>query len=96
MTGDTAIQKKERVISQNVDDQAVIVDLESSHFFNLNKIGTIIWEQIDGQKSLTDIAGYICGKFEIPEEQALEDVRDFLADMQKKGLVIYDDVVVEN
>ena len=96
MTGDTVIQKKEKVISQNVEDQAVIVDLDSSHFFNLNKIGTIIWEQIDGEKSLSDIAGKLSGMFEIPEEQVFEDVREFLSDMHKKGLVIYDEVAAES
>lgn len=96
MTGDAVIFKKEGVIYRNVDNQAVIVDLESSYYCNLNEIGTIIWEQIDGQKTLSDIAGYICDKFEIPEEQALEDVREFLDDIRKKGLIEYDDVSIES
>lgn len=52
------------------------VELDS--IFNLNATGTYIWEQIDGRRSLVQIADLVAGEFEVEPDQARADCAVFI------------------
>ncbi len=65
--------------------RAHVADLESIYTFN--EVGSAIWERLDGERSVSDIARSLADEFDVSEETALADVRRLLAVLEDEGLV---------
>lgn len=76
-----------QLIWRELDDGTVVVTPDEGKVRVLNRTGTSIWLQIDGQHSLTDIAGQLAAYFEVSQEQAVSDVTTFLTELTQKGLI---------
>lgn len=76
-----------QLIWRELDDGTVVVTPDEGKVRVLNRTGTSIWLQIDGQHSLTEIADHLVEDFEISQEQAVSDVTAFLTDLSQKGLI---------
>lgn len=70
-----------------IDNEAVILDLESGVYYSLNEVGSAIWSLCDGSKSIKDISTLICEEFEVEKETAEKDVLELLNDLVREGLV---------
>ena len=46
--------------------------------YNLNRVGTFIWERLDGRTRGADIVEALVERFEVEREQAEEDYRGFV------------------
>lgn len=62
-----------------------IADMNS--VFTLNESGAIIWEMIDGEKSIGDLVEAVIKEYDIDYKTAEEDVFAFI-DKMKKYLII--------
>ena len=62
-----------------------IGDLDS--IYTLNAVGTAVWQLINGQRTVAEIAAMIAADFEVTAEQAEADVLEFIASLQSEGLV---------
>ena len=74
-------------MSRLVDDETVLLDLESGMYFGLDGVGKRIWESVADHKSLGDIAAIITAEYEVEEEQALKDVIEFASNLVERGLL---------
>ena len=74
-------------MSRLVDDETVLLDLESGMYFGLDGVGKRIWESVTDGMSLGDIAAIITAEYEVEEEQALKDVIEFASNLVERGLL---------
>ena len=74
-------------MSRLVDDETVLLDLESGMYFGLDGVGKRIWESVTDGISLGDIAAIITAEYEVEEEQALKDVIEFASNLVERGLL---------
>ena len=74
-------------MSRLVDDETVLLDLESGMYFGLDGVGKRIWESVTDGKSLGEIAAVITAEYEVDEAQALSDVIAFASDLVERGLL---------
>lgn len=75
-------------VDRLVDGEAVIVLPEQGTVKVLNEVGSHVWSLIDGQRTVTDIAEAICAEYEVSADQALQDILDFLAELEARGAVV--------
>ncbi len=54
--------------------------------FVLNTVGKHIWSTLDGEKTVADVTAGVCEAFETDHATALDDVSEFLADLEDAGL----------
>lgn len=54
----------------------------------LNESGAYIWKLYDRLRSEAAVAEELSGEFDIPVEEALADVRQFLQQLKRQGLVL--------
>ena len=54
----------------------------------LNESGAYIWKLYERLKSDAAVAEELSGEFDIPVEEVLADVRQFLQQLEKQGLVL--------
>ena len=71
-----------------IDEEAVIVNLESSMLYSLNSVGTLIWEMSDGRTSIEKIVDNIYEEFEVEKDLAKKDCLEFVQDFADKGLLV--------
>ncbi len=66
-------------IRHNVGDLACI--------YNLNEVGSRIWELIDGGITLEQIRDRIVEEYEVSTEEAEADITEFLNNLEQAGVV---------
>jgi Coenzyme PQQ synthesis protein D (PqqD) len=70
------------------DGQAAILCPEDSTLNTLNAVGTLIWEAADGRTPLSAIVARICAEFDVEPAQAERDVRAFIDELSRRGLLM--------
>lgn len=84
----------EDVVSREIEGELLIVPLVSGigdmedELFSLNETGKNIWERLDGQKSLREVAAELSEEFEASIEDIQEDVIGFVAELLKRGMLV--------
>lgn len=70
-----------------IDDEVVVMNLESGDFFSLTGTAGAIWALIDGTRSRAALLSELAAQF-VAEESALsEDLDAFLAQLDAAGLL---------
>jgi len=68
-------------------DGGVVLDIHSGKMFRLNPVGALILESVVEGRSEGETAFSVAHQYDIGEETALADVRDFLQSLEKLQLV---------
>jgi hypothetical protein len=70
------------------DGTGVILNLDTKYYFTLNETGVALWQALEaGASTASAIAAELVRRFEVDEAQALEDVREVLAELLAEKLV---------
>ena len=75
------------VLWRELDGEAILLDPKEGCSYNLNVIGTLIWNMLDGKHTTHDIASAVCESYEVEFEQALHDVQQLLDDLRNNHLL---------
>ena len=81
--------KAEDTIHRKLGDELVAVNLKNKFFYNLDSVGTFIWERCDGQHSVAQIAEALVQEYEVDLEEALRDCEQFLKELVQEGILIW-------
>jgi hypothetical protein len=68
-------------------DEAIVVNFKNSFFYNLNPVGTFIWEHCDGQHTLDQIAASLADQYEVEPAEAARDCLEFIQELVDQGLL---------
>ena len=77
-----------QVMSRLVDDETVLLDLESGMYFGLDGVGKRIWESVAEGCSIGEIVKIITKEYEVDEERATADVIAFANNLVERGLLV--------
>ena len=88
MNPDTIFSIPPQVMSRLVDNETVLLDLESGLYFGLDGVGKRIWDAVGDGRSIGEIAGIITAEFEVDEARAQADVIAFTSDLVERGLLV--------
>jgi PqqD family protein of HPr-rel-A system len=81
------IKLVDRFSETTVDDEVVVMHLDSGDFFSLKDSARTIWEHIDGARSRETLIADLAQDYGIGAEQITPDVDDFLARLSDAGLL---------
>jgi len=62
-----------------------IADMQS--IFALNPVGEYIWQEIENRKGLDEIRNGMIARFDVEEERADSDAREFINELVEAGLI---------
>jgi hypothetical protein len=88
MNPDTIFSIPPQVMSRLVDDETVLLDLESGMYFGLDGVGKRIWDSVTEGHSIGQITEIITAEFEVDEARAQADVVAFTSDLVERGLLV--------
>ena len=75
------------VLFREIDDEAVLLNLQSGIYFGLDKIGTEIWRWIREDGRLGKVLDKMTRRYEVSPRTAESDLLALAADLKKHGLV---------
>ncbi len=74
-----------------LEGDAVLLNLENGYYYSLNKVGTVIWENSDGKRTLQKVLEHICDRFDVTEERAQADLLSITAQLVQEKLLLKSD-----
>ena len=87
LNSDTLVSKVQGVVAADLDGTKVMMSIENGKYYNLDKIGTQIWELLESPRTIGDIVTTLLPEYEVDKETCLAHVCSFLRKMADKGLV---------
>lgn len=80
--------RNEQVRWQAVEEEGILVNLETGFYFSLNPVALFIWDLCDGQASNAQILARIVESFDVVEETARQDFEAFLDALESENLLV--------
>jgi coenzyme PQQ synthesis protein D (PqqD) len=84
---DDRLIKNPAVVCTDIDDGAVLLDLETTAYYSLNRTALKIWKLIEGAPTLSEIANRMTIEFAVEYEQALASAQRLVATFQQERLI---------
>jgi Coenzyme PQQ synthesis protein D (PqqD) len=66
----------------------VLLHLESGEYHGINETGCLIWENVDGERTVAEIVESVRDQLDGAPPQLADDVVGFLDDMRQRDLVV--------
>ena len=82
-----ALRRHPDVAWQTIGDEAVVMSLAEGRVLGLNPTGALLWSLVE-ERSEDGLVEAVVARFATEEAAAREDVRDFLALLRERGLVV--------
>ncbi|HXG64218.1 MAG TPA: PqqD family protein [Blastocatellia bacterium] len=77
------------VFTPLADGTAVLLNVDTRLYFNLNRTAAAIWQQIEKAQSVTldELVRKTCEQFEVDEGAARQDLSDFARQLERLKMV---------
>ena len=90
------VGRSKEIAARVLDGEMMIMSARDSRLFNLNELGTILWQAADGSTTLKEIVEQrICPQFEVEPEVALKDAEDFVRELAEHGILVLSERPIE-
>ena len=83
-----AFEHAPHIVWRRVDQEAVLLDTETSEYYSLNPVSTEIWERLGKGETVGDVALSLSSDFGEDEARVARDAREFISDLLKEGLLL--------
>ena len=85
-------KKNENVVMRKIAGELFLIPIrgkiaDMQRIFALNPAGEYIWQEMDRKMSLDEIRKGMMARFDVEEEKADSDIREFIADLLKADLI---------
>lgn len=80
------VSRSDNAAAEALHDEHIILDLGSGEYFGTGSVGGFIWERLDGERELGNIATEIAASFDVGLEQAEADLLEFVNVLIERGL----------
>lgn len=85
---DIHVEVREGIVFQQLQEEAVLLNLDSGQYFGLDAVGTRVWSLLAEGKSLRDVVTTIVAEYEVGKEQCETDLAKLIGELETQGLVI--------
>ncbi len=86
ITLQSRIELSEDVLFQEVDGEAVLLDLKSEQYFGLDLVGVRLWRSLESDPHLERAHEALLKAFEVDPARLEADLLALVADLERAGL----------
>jgi hypothetical protein len=84
--------KDPNMVARKIADEMVLVPIregigDMASINTLNPIGTLIWELLDGVRTVAQVRDAIMASYKVTAEQAEADILEFLSELEHYGII---------
>lgn len=84
---ETVISKNTRIPWRIIENEAILVQVDSGEVIHLNEVAAEIWRLIDGKRQIKEIIDHIHSAFDVDKTEAKKDTLEFIKSLLDKELV---------
>jgi len=86
-------QRNENFVFRRIEDETILVPIKDNvgdmgSIYNLNEVGALVWEQLDGRQTLGEIGDKILAQFEVDTREAQADICEFIGQLETINAVV--------
>lgn len=81
------VTAKADVTMADLEDEAVLLNITTGHYFGLNQVGRRIWTLLEQPRQVGDLVDHLAGDYDVPRSDLESDVLAFLGRLHEKGLI---------
>lgn len=82
------ITRNEDLLSGMVDDEAVIMSINSGSYHFINETGRRIWELLEQPKTVAELCDILIEEFDVDLETCQKDVMRYLEALQTRQVIL--------
>jgi hypothetical protein len=83
----TVVAQTKELVSSDLDGETVLLSIETGKYYNMDPIGSRIWELIKDPMSVSDLIDILLGEFEVDPKQCEAEVLAFLNKLAEDNLI---------
>lgn len=83
----TVVKQTEHQVSCGLNGEVVILNLKSTLYFGLDKLGAYIWQELSEPRAVGDVCKAVLDRYDVDEARCHADVIEFLAKLRQAGLI---------
>ncbi len=92
MNFDSVYRKKEDIVTRQIAGETLLIPIcgrlaDMQKLFALNPVAEYIWQRLDGNQNLQAIADGVLATFEVQEDQAAADIREFVSQLKEADII---------
>jgi len=87
ITIDTKVQQNLSMIASKIDNETVMMDIDSGKYFGVDTVGTDIWDKIETPTTLTKVCDLLQKEYNVENDKCRESVLKLMNKMYSQGLV---------
>jgi hypothetical protein len=83
----TCVTKSRDQVSCELNGEVAILNLKSTLYFGLDRVGATVWDALSEPKTAADLCQVVIDSFDVTEDQCQKDVLELLTTLNKAGLI---------
>ena len=87
LSPNTIIAKRPDLLASQVDDEMVMLDMESGNYFGLDSIAADIWNLLEQPISITALCQRLEQEYQVDHQQCLADTTEFLEQLLANNMI---------
>lgn len=88
LTINSRFEQSEQVLVQELQGEAVLLDMATGVYFGLNSLGVSIWKYLGDHKQLSEVIEGIVADYDVSEEVCSRDVLELVGRLVENGLLV--------
>jgi hypothetical protein len=85
-------RRADRIVGRRIGGELVLVPIlqrgtDADAIFHLNKTAAFVWEQLDGERDLVEIASLMTGRFDVELARAQAECAELMETLKSLGAV---------
>ena len=81
-------KRTDRFSEADIDEEIVVMMLDTGQFFSLSGTSAAIWRLIDGKRDRVAVLASLTAAFQGEERVVAKDLDEFLATLREMGLLV--------
>ena len=81
------IQQSQRVLSNSIDSETVLLNIQKSSYYGLDSIASRIWAIVAKPVQLEDLIQTLLEEYDVSRDACITDVLPFLQNLLDEGLI---------
>jgi hypothetical protein len=78
---------RDDVLFQEVNGEAVLLNLKTGVYFGLDPVGTRVWQLLVEPRVLADVLAVVVDEYDVSPERGAGDLIALVTDLEQHGLV---------
>ena len=82
-------RKNPSVISTDLDGSAILLNLDTKYYYNLNETGFKVWQLLDESTSAWEIGKKLVDEYDVDLETVIESLSGIMKKLERENLILF-------